>query len=32
MPGEKYIGYVALEIADIGLNRFAVGIRSTFSS
>jgi len=28
----KYIGYVALEIANIGLNRYAVGIRPTFSS
>jgi hypothetical protein len=28
----KYIGYVELDIADIGLNRFAVRIRSTFSS
>ena len=28
----KYIGYVENEKADTGLNRFAVGIRSTFSS
>jgi hypothetical protein len=32
MNSEKYIGYVENEIANIGLNRFAVGIRSTFSS
>src|SRR5258705_9812981 len=32
MKQEKYIGYVESQIADIGLNRFAVRIRSTFSS
>jgi hypothetical protein len=28
----KYIGYIELDIADIGLNRYAVGFRTTFSS
>jgi hypothetical protein len=32
MDNRKYIGYVELDIADTGLNRFAVRIRSTFSS
>jgi hypothetical protein len=32
MKDIKYIGYVDIEIADTGLNRFAVGIRPTFSS
>jgi hypothetical protein len=27
----KYIGYVELDIANIGLNRYAVRIRPTFS-
>jgi len=32
MSGEKYIGYLESQIANIGLNRYAVGIRPTFSS
>ena len=27
----KYIGYLAIEIANTGLNRYAVRIRPTFS-
>jgi hypothetical protein len=31
MKQEKYISYLELDIANTGLNRFAVRIRSTFS-